>query len=149
MNKKVPLWFVLLILWFSIICTITFGWAVLHIKNKKYSVNGKIDRVIISIASFPSLVKRSFSNLDTNTLIGPILYPSINGFKMEKGGLDSNYVLLSVFDKNADQSMIKLVRIYDQKIIYQWKPGLDDLLAVMCKGGKVSNVNFHHTIFKK
>ena len=55
--------------------------------------------------------------------------------------------MLLLFDKKADQSIIKLVRIYDQKTIYQWKPNLDDIKAVMLKGGKVSNVNFHHTAF--
>jgi hypothetical protein len=99
MNKKVPLWLLLLIVWLFCIITITFGWAVLRIKNNGPLFKGRNSDLIISIASFPSLVKETFHELGTNPLTDRNFYPSINGFKMEKKYVDSNYLLIAAFDK--------------------------------------------------
>ena len=127
MNKKVPVWFVLLLLWIFCIITITFGWAVWRIKSNGPLFKSKNSDIIISIASFPSLVNETFHELGTNSLVGPNLYPSIDGFKMEKKYVDSNYILLSAYDKKEDQSIIRLIRIYDQKTIYQWIPNISEI----------------------
>jgi hypothetical protein len=127
MNKKVPFWVVLLLLWFAVIAMITFGWAVWYID--KTLAKGKTANAIILIASSPSLVRESFKELfHPRILIRPDVYRDINGFKTEKSFVDSNYILLPTFDKKADQSIIKLIRLSDQKIIYQWVPDFDKIL---------------------
>ncbi|MDB5130960.1 MAG: Arylsulfotransferase [Mucilaginibacter sp.] len=132
MNKKISLWLILLLFWFSSIVTLLFGWAVWYIKSDGPLFKGKTASYIISIASFPSLVKESFTELFTSSpLIRPNLYPSINGFKMEKGYVDSNYVLVSTYDKRFGQSIVKLVRLYDQTTIHQWVPDFDMIKKAM------------------
>jgi Arylsulfotransferase (ASST) len=127
MNKKVPFWVVLLLLWFAVIAIITYGWAVWYID--KTLAKGKTANAIILIASSPSLVRESFNELfNPRMLIRPDVYPGINGFKMEKSFVDSNYILLPTFDKKADQSIIKLIRLSDRKLIYQWVPDFDKIL---------------------
>jgi hypothetical protein len=127
MNRKVPLWLVLLIIWFGCVITVTLAWAVLQVKNNETFSRGKLADIIISIASFPTMVKKAFSEYGRNPLINTDHYPSINGFKMASKFVDSNYLLLPAYDKKEGQSIIKLVRIYDQKTIYQWKPNLNEL----------------------
>ena len=137
MNKKIPLWLVLLLLWFSLIITLTFGWEVWRIKSNRQGVTGKTNRFIIAIASFPSLVKQSFTQLNQpSTLIRPDFYPNINGLKTEKGYIDSNYILLSTYDRNANQSVAKLIRLSDQKVIHQWMPDYDEIIRLSGKQNK-------------
>ncbi|HEY5326776.1 MAG TPA: arylsulfotransferase family protein [Mucilaginibacter sp.] len=132
MNKKIPLWFVLLLLYFSFIITITFGWAVWHIKSDGPLFKGKTGTVIISIASFPSLIKESFKELFySNLLIRPDIYPNINGFKFEKSYVDSNYILLPTFEKKQGQFIVKLIRLCDQKTIHQWIPNFNEIKRIM------------------
>ena len=108
MNKKIPLWFVLLLLWFALIVILTFGWDVWRIKTSRQGVTTKTDRIIIAIASFPSLVKESFKEIGKpSTLVSPVLYQNINGLKTEKKYIDSNYILLSTYDKKVNQSVAR------------------------------------------
>lgn len=124
MNRKVPLWLVLLLLWFAAVAAITYGWAVWHI-DKTLS-KSKTANHIIFLASFPHLIKESFKAISNpRMLIRPDSYPGIHGLKAEHNFVDNNYILLPGFDKKTDQSVIKLVRLADQKIIYQWVPDFD------------------------
>jgi hypothetical protein len=137
MNRKIPLWFVLLLLWFAFIIALTFGWEVLRIRNSKQRMNTKADQLIISLASFPSLVKESFIELSQpSKLISPDLYPDISGLKTEKNYIDSNYVLLSTYNKKENQSVVKLIRLSDQKIIHQWRPNYDEIIKLYNKQNK-------------
>jgi len=137
MNKKIPLWFVLLLLWFALIVILTFGWDVWRIKTSRQGVTTKTDRIIIAIASFPSLVKESFKEIGKpSTLISPDLYPNINGLKTEKKYIDSNYILLSTYDKKANQSVAKLIRLSDQKVMHQWVPDYDAIIKLLGKQNK-------------
>ncbi len=132
MNKKIPVWLLLLFIWGFCIFTVTFGWAVWHIKSHGPFFNRKTSNVIISIASFPSLVKQTFTELiQPNILVRSDCYPSINGYKVEKNYIDSNYILLSTFGVKEHQSIVKLIRIYDQKTIYQWTPNFEQIKELM------------------
>ena len=129
MNRKVPLWFVLLLLWFSLIVALAFGWAVWRIKTSRQGVHTATDHTIITIASSPSLLKESIAQLNRRSpLISPDDYPNIKGFKAENGYVDSGYLLLATYSKSKDQSVVKLVRLSDQKIIYEWAPDFKDII---------------------
>lgn len=114
-----------MLLWCSFIITLLFGWAVWHIKTIGPVINERISSVIVSTATLPSLVNETFHDLNGSKLLAPNLYPSVHGFKAERNYVDSNYILLPVYDKSVDQSVIKLVRLSDQKTIHQWKPDFD------------------------
>jgi hypothetical protein len=145
MNKKIPLWIVLLLLWFSLIITLTFGWAVWHFdKPENKHFHSKTGKIVTLIASFPNLVKYSIKGLNpASPLNKPDLYPSINGFKFEKNYVDSNYILLSTYDKYKNQPIVKLIRLYDRKLIYQWAPDIDKIKDFM--GKKYDIPNDHKT----
>ena len=129
MNRKIPLWFVLLLLWFSFIGALAFGWAVWRIKTSRQGARTATDRAIITVASSPSLLKQSFSELNqASKLIGQDYYPDIKGFKTESKYPDANYLLLATYSKSIDQSVVKLVRLADRKVIYQWAPNYREII---------------------
>jgi len=129
MNRKIPLWFVLLLLWFSFIGALAFGWAVWRIKTSRQGAHTATDRAIITIASSPSLLKESFAELNQGSkLISHDYYPDLKGFKTEGTYLDSNYLLLATYSKSKDQSVVKLIRLADQKVIYQWAPNYKQIV---------------------
>jgi hypothetical protein len=63
MDKKISVWLTLLLLWISLMITLTFGWAVYHIKSKKGTIRSKTDSAIIAVASLPALVHESINQL--------------------------------------------------------------------------------------
>src|SRR5580692_11019963 len=138
MNRKIPLWFVLLLLWFSFMGALGFGWAVWRIKTSRQGAHTATDRAIITIASSPSLLKESFSELNqASKLISHDYYPEIKSFKTEGKYVDSNYLLLATYSKNKDQSIVKLVRLADQKVIYQWAPNYAAIIKQIGDGNKL------------
>jgi hypothetical protein len=135
MNKKVPVWLVLLLLWFSFIGAFVFGWAVWRAKSRRRGVATTTDRVVVAIASSPSLLKESFNQAGKQSLlIAYNTYPDLPGFKAENHYVDSNYLLLATWSEKKNQSIAKLIRLCDQKVIYQWSP---DYAAIIKQiGGK-------------
>jgi len=140
MNKKLPLWSVLLLLWFSGILGLLFGWSVWRVDNGGSIVNNKTSHIVIFMASFPTLVKQAFHEINQpSILVKPNRYPNIRGLVTERNYVDSNYLLLPFFDKISKQSMVKLLRLSDQKILYQWSPNFDELK------NKLGNKNNYYT----
>lgn len=153
MNKKVPLWAVLLLLWFGLVITITFGWAVWHIEQGGTLFSKQTAKKINLVASFPSLVKNVFLEIKHPSILErPNLYPSINGFKMEGNFIDSNYILLSTYDSKSKSSVVKLKRIGDKKVIYQWSPNLEQIKKVLISksefwnNAKTQNLRLFHPL---
>ncbi len=153
MNRKIPLWLVLLLLWFAFIIALAFGWEVWRIRNSRHRMNSKTDQFILSLASFPSLVKESLIEIkQPSKLISPDLYPDISGLKAEKNYVDSNYILLSTYIRKDNQSVVKLIRLSDQKIIHQWKPNYDQILKLYGPHNKLwlgqdkNNLSIYHPL---
>ena len=130
MNRKLPLWFVLLLLWFSFIGALAFGWDVWRIRTSRQGAHTSADHAIIAVASSPSLLKESFADEigQGSKLISPDYYPAIKVFNADNKYIDSNYLLLATYSKSKDQSVVKLLRLADQKIIYQWTPNYKTII---------------------
>src|SRR5579863_5084039 len=134
MNKKVPLWVLLLTVWFFVVFTIVFGWAVWHIKSNGRLIKGRTAKTIISVAKLPSLVNETVNEIfHTSIRIVPYVYPGISGLKAERNYVDSNYILLPSFDKHLGQSVVKLMRLSDQKTVFEWKPDFDLIKKIKFK----------------
>ena len=153
MNKKIPLWSVLLLLWFAFIIALLFGWDVWRIKSNRQGITNKTDRFIINLASFPSLVKQSFTQFkQPSTLIAPDLYPQITGLKTKGKYIDSGYILLATYDKSANQSIAKLIRLSDQKVMHQWRPDYAGIVRLLGKQNRywpeknIHNLRLYHPL---
>ena len=145
MNKKVPLWVLLLVVWLFVLEIISYGWAVWHIDRT--NSKSKMANSIIFIASLPYLASESFKEFShPRILIRPDIYPTVNGLKVENGFVDSNYILLPAYDKKADQSVIKLIRLADQKIMHQWTPDLDEIQMQLAGKRNIYNLLAEHPL---
>ena len=58
MNKPIPLWVFVLVVIVGLNAIVAFGWAVRHVEGG-YSRLGQFGGIVISIASYPSLVKEA------------------------------------------------------------------------------------------
>ena len=140
MNKKVPLWFVLLIVWVFTMITLLFGWSVGNILEGGQTISGNSRSIILSIAKFPTLVSASIRQIFAEM---PVIikdrYPEVSGLKLnDKNYRDSNYLLLSAFDKEAGHSAFKLIRLSDKKVMHNWVPDIQEIMRIRDKGRPIS-----------
>jgi hypothetical protein len=131
MEKKIPVWVLVLVIFLGLNGTVLFGWAIRHVfvGGKKL---GKLGPVVITIASFPSLVKEAFVGMLYPPLLIDNRFPEIDGFKkngvLQKGAVeDDGYLLLSAYDNSKEQSTVKLIRISDQQVLHEWVPNIQEL----------------------
>lgn len=140
MNKKIPIWLLLLIVWSFSIFTLMFGWAVSYIHEGGQLFGDKSKSVILSIAKFPTLVNMSFRQLFAEM---PVIikdrYPEIDGLKLENENYrDSSYLLISAFDKEVGHSAFKLIRLSDKEILHKWVPDVKEIMRLRDKGKSLS-----------
>ena len=154
MNKKISLWIVLLIVWAFLLITLTFGWAVGYIHEGGHLITGRAKVAILAVARFPTMVDLSIKQLTSPPpLILKDRYPTVNGLKLnEKSYADSNYILLSAYDKEAGNSSIRLIRLSDQKILYRWAPGISEIIKArdhnrpLAEASTKRNIVFWHPL---
>lgn len=133
MEKRIPLWVLVLTIFVGLNLTVLYGWLVKEASNNKPL--GKLESIAVQAASFPTLVKEALFKVQHKQpapMLVPNRFPEVQGFKKEgvlKPGVsnDKGYLLLSVFDEKSNQSIVKLIRINDQKILYKWLPDINDL----------------------
>jgi hypothetical protein len=132
MERKIPVWVLALVVFLGINLTVLFGWAVYH-ANTGGERLGKLGPVVLTIARFPSLVKKVFVE---GKALSPLLivnrFPEIDGFNKngapQAGAIsDSGYLLLSAYDNSKNQSTVKLIRISDQHVVHEWVPNIHEL----------------------
>lgn len=134
MERKIPVWLLALVLLLGINFTLLFGGAVYYISGGGEKL-GKLSPLILSIARFPILAKDVLLETKSRShLLIPNKFPEFDGFKkngvVQVGALsDNGYLLLSAYDNNKFQSSVKLIRISDQHILYEWAPNMQELLG--------------------
>jgi len=132
MDRKVPLYLVFIIIFFGTLITILFGAAVHHVMTGNKNL-GSFGENLLMAAEFPSLAKQAIKEIKTGTkLVTKNRFPELDGFKKFgriQAGVreDDGYLLLSSYDKRKGQSVVQLIRIRDQKTIYEWVPDIDEL----------------------
>ncbi len=144
MEKKIPVWVLVLIIFLGINGTVLFGWAVHHVSVGKKKL-GKLGPVVITIAKFPLLVRKAFVEVvGRSPLLINNRFPEIDGFKkngvLQEGAVeDDGYLLLSAYDNSKEQSTVKLIRISDQQVLHEWVPNIQELVETI----KTENPHFH------
>ena len=141
MHRRIPVWLFLLVILLGIVFMVGFGWTVRHVAQGH--TFGKIGETAILIAEYPSLLKKTLYqvgvlNEDVTKQLDadhkPIHpqwikneFPDIDGFK-RRGALppgvinDSGYLLLSIYDHERNQAIVKLIRINDDSTVHEWVP---------------------------
>lgn len=153
MNRKIPLWLLLMIAWFLLVAGLFFGWDVWRIKTNREGVKTKTDSIIITLASSPDLLKQSINEINQGSkLISHDYYPGIKHFNAKNNYTDSGYLLLASFDAKRNQSVARLVRLSDQKILYQWLPDYGAIIKAIGAENKdwehpeVRNLRLYHPL---
>lgn len=135
MEKKIPVWLLVLVIISGLNFTVLFGWLVRHVAEGGGKL-GKFGTVVLSIAQFPSLVKLAFVEV---TAVSPLLiynrFDGIdglnkNGTQQEGSKKDDGYLLLSAYDTGKKQSVVKLIHIGTQQVIHEWAPDIKELAKV-------------------
>jgi hypothetical protein len=131
MRRKISLWGVLFLTWIFVVLIVLFGWSVWHIDNGGNRL-GKLSKIIIPIASFPSLARGIFVNGIFETLFqNPLLlddkYSNIQSIRIKHKITEDGYILLSSYDKKYGQSTVKLLRFADSKILHTWVLNIDQI----------------------
>ena len=161
MMNRIPAWLLVFTIAMALIFTVIFGWFVKRALHGDSRLGAELNSAIITIADFPSLVKKSFSELGENRL--PLLvankFPEIDGFR--KNGVtqqgvitDGGYLLISSYGQIKGQSAVKLVRIHDGQTVYEWVPDIGELKAQMeandslfkVENMKPSRFQMHHPL---
>lgn len=138
MNRKAPLWVLFLIIWIFLMITIAFGWAVWNVNTGRTTFSKSTGESILFVAKLPTLINQTYHEITgkegSNLMITSDKNKGINGLQVKAPNfVDSNYLLLSSYDKTAKQSTVKLMRLADQKIMHQWTPNVDDALKLFIK----------------
>jgi hypothetical protein len=132
LERKAPVYVLLLI----IILGIFYGWLVAYVIQTHRADTGsiklgKFGDAVEAVATFPSLVKKSFSEVFVG---GPQVisdrFPDLNGLKkagvVQAGALeDEGYLLVSHYDGNKRGAIVELLRISDQQVLHEWVPDYD------------------------
>jgi hypothetical protein len=132
--RKIPIYILLLVLFFGAIGTVLFGASVRHVLLGNVRL-GKMGEAILIIAEFPSLTKQALEQLTQVTQALPNNFPELDGFKKsgkvpEGAKLDDGYLLLSSYDPSEKQATVQLIRISDQKHLHKWIPNIKELAAL-------------------
>ena len=133
LDKKVSLYVVALLLFVGIIGSVIFGASVRHVLLGNASL-GSFGEGLLKIAEFPSTVKIALTEIETGgpSVLKDTRFSALDGFK-KNGKIplgaknDEGYLLLSSYDNEKEQSTVQLIRIADQKAIYEWAPDIDKL----------------------
>ncbi len=142
MNRKAPVWVILLIVWVFLMVTIWFGWAVWNVNTGRNTFSKSTGESILFVAKLPTLVSQTYHAVTApegaNLMITSEKNKGIEGLQVKAPNfVDSNYLLLSSYDKTEKQSTVKLIRLSDQKILHQWTPDVEDALKLYIKKDSV------------
>ena len=153
MNRKIPVWVLLLVCFIAVNSTIVFGYLVRReLISPENSKLGRVGDVVLTISSYPQMVKQALTEIRPLILITltgkaedgsgagmPQIirnqFPRINGFKVnrsfQEGAMqDTGYILISTFSPAKRQSIVQLIRISDEKLIHEWAPKAPEYLKL-------------------
>ncbi len=157
MGKKIELWVLLLVIWFGIVFIIVFTWS-LKSELVGWKRAGVLGRIAYHTSNLPTLTRDLLfykKSPKSTPLIIEDRWPEINGFS--KNGIinnavrnDKGYLLFSAYSGEKKQSTVKLIRIQDQKTIFEWVPNIDEIKKIHKKMG-LNNLpdDFDLTSFSK
>jgi hypothetical protein len=130
MEKKIPLWAVLLLLLLVLVGAVLFGWVVQHKANGGKNA-GVIGEMAHHVANFPNLVSETFSTLTWHPQrIKQKRFGALSGLTVHDPKFrDTGYLLLSRYDDTHGQSVVELLRLADAAVLYTWIPDIDEIIS--------------------
>ena len=142
MNRKAPVWLLALVIFLGIASAVMFGWLVRHTLLVPEKQEERLGSIVLRIASFPELVGEALGRIEVilagadlfngeKKILASQLIPNnfrslvgfaVDGVVPEAVRYDQGFLLLSFWDYQRGQSIVQLIRITDQRIVYEWVP---------------------------
>lgn len=142
-NRKIGLWLYVLTIVIGIIITISSMWGVwLYTAGKRDK--SRVCYLLNKIAQLPN----SFIKLPAKeTVFGVNKSNQKEKLWLNENYTDTGFVLISGFDKEYNQTVVKLIRLSDKHVINTWMPDIDDLNKralgkFMPESQRLANSNF-------
>jgi hypothetical protein len=98
-----------------------------HVYLDGHTVNGKSKDIVTFLASLPSNIYH-FKDLNKCQFLVKNEFNLKNGFTYNRKNIPNDYILISVWDNNLNQSIVKLISTKSGKTIYKWNIPLDQII---------------------
>ncbi len=126
---------ILIIFWAAFITIILAMGATRYVSVGGHRITGTSKKVILLLAEIPANIYYLFNNK-----LEPLQIISTSSLKTgftytDKHAENKDYLLVSVWDDALSQSIVKLVRIRDGRILHKWVPDLGKLNNILEKLG--------------
>jgi hypothetical protein len=146
MKKKVPVYIVLICLVLSIILCWVLLWALWNQLNGGRKL-GEFGVSLVNIAKTPN---KWLEHASVSTPLQEINKSNqTQTFVSYSGCTDSGYILVTGYDKDAQQTVVKLFSLRDNKVLLTWKPDLNEFKKLPRKpSGFLKPDAFDNTIFR-
>lgn len=129
MDKRIPVWLAALLLLATLGFAVALAWAVRHHLLAFSSRIGHLGSAAEFVARLPVLPRDIYEEW-----FGPSPLWVKDRFPDQPYGLtyfsdqkDDGYLLLSVFDGDAKQSVVKLIRLTDGREVHRWQPDVNEI----------------------
>ncbi len=129
MERRIPFWMVALMLLLAIAFAVVLAWAVRHHLVAPRSSLGRLGNAAEFIATLPVLPRDIYLEIlgPSPQLVEDRFPNQASGLTYLGGQKDDGYLLLSVFDGKANQSVVKLIRLSDGEELHRWKPDVYEI----------------------
>jgi hypothetical protein len=102
-----------------------------HVLEGGNRITGRSREVVLFLMEIPMHMSKLLDPRVLKPLEEPNTFSAQDGFTyFDKNVACQDYLLLPSWDDSLDQSIVKLVRIRDGKILYRWVPEVDTLIKI-------------------
>lgn len=123
MNKLVKY---LLYFWMFFFTIVSIMGITRHVYLNGNSINGKPKDLVTFLADLPSNIY-NYKKLNQCQFLVKNEFDLKNGFTYNRKNIPNDYLLISVWDHNENQSIVKLISIKSGKTIYKWSININEL----------------------
>lgn len=143
LERRIPVWAVGMLLLGALGFATVLAWAVRQHLLATHSRIGSLGYVVEFIAALPALPRDVYAELfGRSPLLVPDRFPDQpNGLTYFGDRKDKGYLLLSIYDRTAGQSVVKLIRLEDGREIHRWQPDLAEIRGLSSFNGRFSDRN--------
>lgn len=122
MFKKVEMWVLYLVIFFSILFAIGFGLLVRQ-ELVGGTGSGKITKTALFIVELPVNLRKFFRGSEVDLVVKD-RFPNLDGFDGQPNSKES-YLLLSRYDGDLKEGVVELVDLTTFEVLHTWNPDID------------------------
>ena len=126
MDRKVPLWVVLLIIFVAGIVTVHFGWVVQD-TAKGGKRTGIIGEYALKLARYPAYIAAAYQEVVKNVRAVPNRFGVDRDLTYFGDFIDEGYLLASDWDEELGRNRLLLLELATGNVIHSWETPLEEI----------------------